>query len=572
MNFTFTITSYTDLRAFINFSLYALLVFIPQFALGETYYLDGLSGNDSSPGTSSRSPWKTLSRIQSQTIKPGDTILLKRGRLWREQLSITSSGTSKKRITFGAYGSGPKPIIIGSEEVTGWVQDGTLFKASVSAEPANIYVDNSIEPLDRKSDRASLEDSSSGWFFDGTDLYIRLLNDSNPSTHSIEASVRDYGIYSANHGYITIENLDVRYTRQSGVYFEDTTTTVANEFNTISHVNARNCTEGGIYVHGMRFGSPQPLRGWKIIENTIGRIDAPNTLDYDRAGIIVRGTVDALIKGNSVATTNKFGITARDDFGGQKCRHPTVTQNLLGNNNGNISIASCPEAVVTYNKISKSTGYGIGIGPSGLDNYETSDNVLIAYNVIDDVDIAADQILYNGIDINGGSKNGKAYNNTVRHVAISSITLEGDNNEPSSGWYVSNNIFDCRDNRKVTGENPCVYVTQNVIDATFSNNLFVTNETDFPRQFQHPLGVYKDILSFSEDFPNVNSIRASSIRYGRNLSLTKKSLARDSGKKLASKYALGLHPGSRWPTKIRLVNQKSFGKKWDRGAFVYINR
>lgn len=87
-----------------------LLAGITQ-SFATTYYVNAVSGNDSSNGTSTSSPWKTLTKVSVFTFRPGDQILLSRGQTWRETLVVSSSGTSAARITYGAYGSGAAPVL-----------------------------------------------------------------------------------------------------------------------------------------------------------------------------------------------------------------------------------------------------------------------------------------------------------------------------------------------------------------------------------------------------------------------------------------------------------------------------
>lgn len=75
-----------------------------------TYYVDSEKGNDTNPGTSPTAPWKSISHVNSRKFVPGDTILFKRGSLFRGKLN-TCSGTQGKPVTYAAYGEGPKPII-----------------------------------------------------------------------------------------------------------------------------------------------------------------------------------------------------------------------------------------------------------------------------------------------------------------------------------------------------------------------------------------------------------------------------------------------------------------------------
>ncbi|MBV8251366.1 MAG: right-handed parallel beta-helix repeat-containing protein [Chitinophaga sp.] len=77
------------------------------------YYIDN-NGSDSSDGKSPSTAWKTLSKVNAVTFHPGDSVLFKRGGSWTGTLVIKSSGTSDARITFGAYGDGEKPQIIGN--------------------------------------------------------------------------------------------------------------------------------------------------------------------------------------------------------------------------------------------------------------------------------------------------------------------------------------------------------------------------------------------------------------------------------------------------------------------------
>ena len=86
------------------------------------YYVDAANGNDSNDGTSTATPWKTLSKVRNSATPnnpypAGTRVLLKRGETWREQLRFyanSTAGTASRRVTVGAYGTGAKPLILGS--------------------------------------------------------------------------------------------------------------------------------------------------------------------------------------------------------------------------------------------------------------------------------------------------------------------------------------------------------------------------------------------------------------------------------------------------------------------------
>jgi hypothetical protein len=107
-----------------------------------TYCVDQTLGSDAAAGTATGalctgtvSAWKTLAKVNGFTFAAGDTILLKRGEVWREQLTNPSSGTSGNVITFGAYGSGAKPQINAAGIVNGaWTTNTAAYDFTFDAD------------------------------------------------------------------------------------------------------------------------------------------------------------------------------------------------------------------------------------------------------------------------------------------------------------------------------------------------------------------------------------------------------------------------------------------------------
>ena len=111
-----------------------LVLFLINGVYAANYYVSSSLGNDSYNGLSEATAWKTISKLNSMTFSPGDNILFRRGDIWREQLIVSSSGNSGNPITFGAYGSGEKPIISGANNYNStinWVNEqGNLWYIS----------------------------------------------------------------------------------------------------------------------------------------------------------------------------------------------------------------------------------------------------------------------------------------------------------------------------------------------------------------------------------------------------------------------------------------------------------
>lgn len=128
-----------------------------------TYYIDATGGSDSNDGLTEDTAWATVDKVNATTFSAGDSILFKRGETFRAPaaLVVTSDGTEPEAgivpgsgsasggvITYGAYGLGEKPKILGSrdyssdslwtEESTNiWVAgDGTVTGSELIANPS----------------------------------------------------------------------------------------------------------------------------------------------------------------------------------------------------------------------------------------------------------------------------------------------------------------------------------------------------------------------------------------------------------------------------------------------------
>ncbi|MBN1405090.1 MAG: chitobiase/beta-hexosaminidase C-terminal domain-containing protein [Candidatus Omnitrophica bacterium] len=91
-------------------------------SVSATYYISR-DGNDFDDGFSPETAWQTITRVNYYIgFRPGDRILFRRGDIWQNRLIIPASGMPDLPITFGAYGSGAKPVVYGicAEEKNYW--------------------------------------------------------------------------------------------------------------------------------------------------------------------------------------------------------------------------------------------------------------------------------------------------------------------------------------------------------------------------------------------------------------------------------------------------------------------
>lgn len=96
-------------------------------------------GDDVHDGRSPQRAWRTLEKVNSTTLVPGDRVLFRRGGQWRGQL-LPQSGKESAAITYGAYGNGPKPSLIGSvalDRESEWKSVGSNLWATAAIHPTD---------------------------------------------------------------------------------------------------------------------------------------------------------------------------------------------------------------------------------------------------------------------------------------------------------------------------------------------------------------------------------------------------------------------------------------------------
>ena len=107
------------------------LAAIAQLVTGKKrrFYVDATGGNDANSGRSAAAAWQTVNKINAYTgFRSGDHIFFKRGKTWAltEALTVPAHG-----LSFGAYGSGNKPVLDGQDAVDcvlGNSKHGTRFE------------------------------------------------------------------------------------------------------------------------------------------------------------------------------------------------------------------------------------------------------------------------------------------------------------------------------------------------------------------------------------------------------------------------------------------------------------
>ncbi len=188
---------------------------------GNIYYVSN-NGMDSNTGVSQDDPWKTIAHVNKYHFLPGDKILFRRGDRWREQLR-PQSGNWKGYITYGAYGSGPYPILLGSidkSKSVDWTPNGqqTWFTIIKYQDVGNIIFDNG-EVCGTKKWHLEDMNKQGDFYFDRISSKLYLFSATIPSKYykKVECALTRHIIDESNTSYIIYQNLDLKYGAAHGI-------------------------------------------------------------------------------------------------------------------------------------------------------------------------------------------------------------------------------------------------------------------------------------------------------------------------------------------------------------------
>jgi hypothetical protein len=101
--------------------------------------LDSMAYNPStfSSTTGTDPAYSTLADLNAFSPGAGDTVLLRKDKTWREQLTVPASGGAGNPIIYSSFGSGNGPIITGLDILTGFVDSSSLQVTDNFASDAN---------------------------------------------------------------------------------------------------------------------------------------------------------------------------------------------------------------------------------------------------------------------------------------------------------------------------------------------------------------------------------------------------------------------------------------------------
>jgi len=227
----------------------------------KNYYIKN-GGNNRADGKSEATAWASISKVNGMHFLPGDSILFKKGDVWRETLIVPSSGNADHYLYFGSYGptTSPKPKILGSKQAIKWTNQGgniwksetsvaTPYKSSKEAEIFFEQQDGTVKWGVHKDHKSSLI-AEYQWTWLANYIYIYSDIDPNVKYVSVEVPQRERGIFIDNKEYITIDGFEIKFCRLRSIdteYPQQNTTGLTIKNCHISYVGSR-IKESGFHL------------------------------------------------------------------------------------------------------------------------------------------------------------------------------------------------------------------------------------------------------------------------------------------------------------------------------------
>lgn len=318
-----------------------------------TYYVDQTSGSDSNTGRSEAQAWKTIAKVNGLTFSAGSRILFKSGETWREKLTVPSDG-----VTFGSYGAGVHPLIVGSDVKTtsGFTLTTAQTNTYEGAQATNPWwVWEDTIPLRQRSSIAAVESNAGSWWWDDAvdKLYIHAYDGSNVASNGsvYEVAARTENIDTNGKDNIIIDGIDC--TRTGG---DDNT--LGGILITGSDTTIRNLSSYGHRRHAVSFytGSSNGTATNLILFDT-----------YNSSPVSVYDTAENIsVRNSDVSNPNGYD-PASNMFGG-------------------FAIHGGASAVVVENNYIHNLQNGPYESRWGVAIFEPNTEVVVRYNLFKDID------------------------------------------------------------------------------------------------------------------------------------------------------------------------------------------
>src|SRR3989339_1377271 len=472
-------------------SIFFIFLVSTTEAYAATYYISSTDGDDTCTGLSqspyttgvTACPIKTLTKLNTKTFSPGDSILFKKGDTFYGSITVSQSGTAGNPITFSSYGSGEKPIITGFTDVTSWTNLGNNIWESTNAVSTLSYLNivligNTNTPMGRipnglnyytyQSHNANLSITSSD--LTGTPNWTGAMAVIRKNFWTWQQST----ITSQSGGTISYTDIGTSHNPNNNYNFF-----IQNDIRTLDNQNEwyYNPTTKKISIYSS--SQPVNVKVPTINKTMTGSSRHYITLDgltFDGAnssGVWFDNSSYIDIINSNFNNTGQFGVYF------YATQYNTVDNSTFNNNNWSALTSSDNSNYITYtNNNIENTFLIQGVGTGSIAAIQAgADNILIQNNVINNSG-------YNGMMVtsnHGLVKNNFVNNSLLRssdgggiYTAGANIDLVIESNIFANGYGFPVGVGDILG--RSTGA-VGIYLDINASNTTVKNNTVLNNKT-----------------------------------------------------------------------------------------------
>jgi len=225
-----------------------LVALCSDLCCAETYFVDGVNGNDTNSGTIENAAWRSVRKVEEASVNfvAGDTVKFKRGQIFKGRLHYYgTSGTADAPVTITSFGTGTRPILTVRDTLpTQWTDLGNNKWSTPLDKPTSRLWKDGVEQ--KKATPVSFGHTweefgliaGISWVCDTGILYV--YSASNPSASIFSGNTNWNVIVINDKSYIRLTELDLR-----GAINTDITLSGSHHI-TIDHCNIGLNSAGGI--------------------------------------------------------------------------------------------------------------------------------------------------------------------------------------------------------------------------------------------------------------------------------------------------------------------------------------
>lgn len=207
-----------------------LMIFISALSVtvvnADNYYISN-SGNDNNLGTSETEPWATLSKVNDFSFKPGDVVYFNSGDVWRGTI-IPHGGKDGQYITYTSYGSGDKPVFLGSvdkSKSSDWEnKSGNIWLTKMNLKSQGIpdvgnIIFNADEAVGVKVFYEMDLKKQNDFFYNAKNDVLEMYSEGNPALkyNKLECALMKSIVDLDQRSYVVIDGISLKYGGGCGI-------------------------------------------------------------------------------------------------------------------------------------------------------------------------------------------------------------------------------------------------------------------------------------------------------------------------------------------------------------------